>query len=322
MIFELPSELHSFRMPSALPHRSVYFFFVDGIGIGPEGPQNPFHTLYLPGFRRMLAGRDFTLEGHADHTQEGFTFRAIDANLGLEGLPQSGTGQATLFTGVNCAALAGRHFGPFPHSTSRPVLKERSLFSRVGADHALFANAYPEKFFEWASKRDRWPTTTRCCLDSGVRIRTMDELRNGRAIAADLTGAGLAEVASSSVEAIPESETAHRIHHMCTTHRLVVSEYFHTDKAGHARDHEAAAQRLESIDRYLNALMDTLDFQQTTFVMTSDHGNLEDLSVKTHTRNPVPLVVRGPGSHHFAAVDDLTGVAEAIIASCCDSVLN
>lgn len=296
-------------------NKSVYFFFVDGIGIGPGGPHNPFDSLSLPGFARMLAGQQLTAESFSDVAENGLLARAIDANLGMDGLPQSGTGQSTLFTGVNCARLSGRHFGPYPHSTSRPVLREKNLFNRVGSDHAAFANAYPERFFEWAQKRDRWSTTTRCCLDSGVHIRTMNDLRAGQAIAADLTGAGLSEVAHSPVDAISERDTARRIASMCSDYSLVVSEYFHTDKAGHAQDPEDASRRLTSIDRYLSALTDTLDFSRVTFVMTSDHGNIEDLSVKTHTRYPVPLVVRGPGSSNFSGVSDLTGVADAIIAS-------
>ncbi len=50
-----------------------------------------------------------------------------------------------------------------------------------------------------------------------------------------------------------------------------------------------------------------------TIVITSDHGNLEDLSVRTHTRNPVPLAVSGPGACAFGDVVDLTGVVDAVI---------
>ena len=295
------------------PSSSVYFLFVDGIGIGPGGERNPFDILHLPGFSAMGSGSVLVDGPFVNDDGDDWLVRSIDANLGLEGLPQSGTGQATLFSGVNCAIEAGRHYGPFPHSTSRPILAERNLFQRVGAEESAFANAYPERFFEWAKKRNRWSTTTRCCLDSGVRIRTLDDLRNGEAISADLTGEGLARVASSAVPVLTESETAHRIDALTQAHRLVVSEYFHTDKAGHAQDLDAARRCLESIDRFLSALLDEMDFGTTTFVLTSDHGNLEDLSVKTHTRHPVPLIVRGPGAGYFADVHDLTGVAGAIL---------
>lgn len=298
---------------------SVYFLFIDGIGIGPGGEHNPFDVFDLPGFMAMGSGKPL-IEGKFGaeatlNSDEPWLIRPIDANLGVEGLPQSGTGQSTLFTGVNCAAVAGRHYGPFPHSTSRPILADRNLFHQVGPDRSAFANAYPERFFEWANKRNRWSTTTRCCLDSGVRIRTLDDLRSGDAISADLTGEGLARVAASTVPVQTENESARIIGELTRTNRLVVSEYFHTDKAGHAQSADMARHCLESIDRFLTALLDHLDFSSTTFVLTSDHGNLEDLSTKTHTLNPVPLMVRGPGAKEFANVTDLTGVAGGILRS-------
>jgi 2,3-bisphosphoglycerate-independent phosphoglycerate mutase len=296
---------------------SVYFFFVDGVGVGPGGTANPLDTGYLKGIH-ALTGDQPLLQGHFDDASgitDGLPWltRPIDANLGLDGLPQSGTGQATLFTGINCARIAGRHYGPFPHSTSRPIIAEHNLFNRVGAERSAFANAYPDRFFEWTRKRDRWPTTTRCCLDSGVRIRTLKDLREGTAIAADLTGKGLADIAASPIPLLDEDSTAQRIAKLVRTYRLVVSEYFHTDKAGHAQDPFAAKQCLTAIDRFLAGLVTALDFRHTTLVITSDHGNMEDLSVKSHTRNPVPLIVAGPGWHHFERVEDLTGVAEAIM---------
>ena len=146
-----------------------------------------------------------------------------------------------------------------------------------------------------------------------MRIRTLEDLWNGTAIAADLTGRGLADIGSSPFPILEEDSTAQRIAKLTRTHRLVVSEYFHTDKAGHAQDPVAAKQCLTAIDRFLAGLVSSLDFRNTTLVITSDHGNMEDLSVKTHTRHPVPLIVAGTGWHHFQHVEDLTGVAKAIM---------
>lgn len=298
---------------TAPSHPSVFFLFVDGIGLGPAADHNPFSALDLPGFRQASNGADWYADGHGPMAHEQLTFHAIDARLGVDGLPQSGTGQSTLFTGVNCAELAGRHWGPFPHTSSRSVLASESLFARLGPERSAFANAYPERFFRISAERDRWSTTTRCCLDAGVTIRTLDHLRAGDAIAADLTGVGLARVAESPIEPITEAGAAASISRLCDAYPLVVAEYFHTDKAGHAQDMGAARRCLESIDRFLTALVDTLDWSRTTLVLTSDHGNMEDLSVKTHTLHPVPLLARGPGAPAFASVTDLTGVAPAIL---------
>ena len=294
-------------------HQSVFFLFVDGIGLGPAGEQNPFSTTHLPGFNRVSEGSGWDAASHHPVHDDKLSFHAIDACLGVEGLPQSGTGQSTLFTGVNCAELAERHWGPFPHSSSRPVLASQSLFAHLGPERAAFANAYPERFFRLSAERDRWSTTTRCCLDSGITIRTLDHLKSGDAIAADLTGAGLARVAESRVNPISEQQASETIAGLCDRYELVVAEYFHTDKAGHAQDMDAATRCLTSIDAFLYAQEDALDWDRTTLVITSDHGNLEDLSVKTHTRHPVPLLARGAGARMFAGITDLTGVAPAIL---------
>src|SRR5690554_2740810 len=136
--------------------RHVTFVFLDGVGLGPP-EANPLAALALPQFEHLAGGQRWVAEAEPiaapDHV-----FLPIDATLGVEGLPQSGTGQASLFTGVNCAERAGRHFGPFPHSTSKPVIAENNLFlnlRRAGLEGA-FANAYPDRFFSFARHRDRW----------------------------------------------------------------------------------------------------------------------------------------------------------------------
>ncbi|HLT46574.1 MAG TPA: alkaline phosphatase family protein [Rubricoccaceae bacterium] len=232
----------------------------------------------------------------------------------MTGLPQSGTGQATLFSGVNCAALAGRHFGPYPHSTSKPVLEAWSVFARLRAgghavEHLAFANAYPARFFTHAEARRRWTVTTFCCRAAGVRLRTGADLTAGRAVAADLTAVGWPE---PGVPAVDEAEAAARLARLAAAHRLTLFEYFLTDKAGHAQDAAMAAAVLATLDRFFDALLDRLD-ARTLLVIASDHGNLEDLSVRVHTRHPVPLVALGPGAAAFAGAATLMDVTPALV---------
>ncbi|MDQ2998229.1 MAG: aminotransferase class I/II-fold pyridoxal phosphate-dependent enzyme, partial [Chloroflexota bacterium] len=52
-------------------------------------------------------------------------FKAIDATLGVDGLPQSGTGQTALLAGFNAAALHGRHQPHVPPVALRALLAER-----------------------------------------------------------------------------------------------------------------------------------------------------------------------------------------------------
>jgi hypothetical protein len=302
--------------PFTLRPSHVLFVFLDGVGLGPAGAGNPLSTLDLPTFRRLAGGAAWTDEA-APVTAPGHVFRPLDATLGVAGLPQSGTGQASLFTGVNCAALAGRHFGPYPHSTSKPVLERESVFAQLRSasdapEPSAFANAYPERFFAYADARARWTVTTFACRAAGVRLRTDADLRAGRALAADLTAARWRDELDPTMPAITEAEAAARLARLAAAHAFTLFEFYLTDKAGHAQDPDAASAVLRALDRFFDALLDRLD-PGALLLVSSDHGNVEDLTVKTHTRNPVPLVALGPGATAFAEARDLTDVTPALV---------
>lgn len=300
-------------------HRLI-FVFIDGIGIGPPGRSNPFDTTGMTGFERFSDGHRWT---SASATRQPMkqppsstgaraadsVFLPIDATLGVEGLPQSGTGQATLFTGINCAERAGRHYGPFPHTTSLPILREQSLFATVPS--VAFANAYPDRFLERSRRKDRWSVTTRACLQAGLTIRRLDDLAAGRALSADLTRKGLNSVSEQPVPTITEVEAAGHLAALSSEHRLTIFEYFHTDKAGHAQDRKEADARLASLSVFLDALVRATG-DDTSVLVTSDHGNLEDLSVRTHTMHPVPLAVAGPGAGMFSDCRSIGDVAPVV----------
>lgn len=296
-------------------HRFI-LVFIDGFGVGSNDDTiNPLAAGELPSIAEMAGGSLPTLEAAASHSDTD-VYRAIDANLGVVGLPQSGTGQATLFTGVNCARLAGRHYGPFPHSSSRSVIREKNLFKLAaavsGAD-SVFANAYPERFFRYIDRTQRWTVTTLCCSEAGVRLRTGDDLRNDEAVSADITGSRWPEPDSGHT-VITHEQAGRRLVELSEGSPLTVFEYFETDKAGHAQDLKRSRAALEAVDGLLGGVLDALEPDQT-LVVTSDHGNIEDLSTRTHTRNPVPLLVRGPAAHYFSAVDSLISVAPAIMSA-------
>ena len=297
--------------------QSVIFLFVDGIGLGDDDPGvNPFAAEGRYSALEKLAGGPLTRSGINETAGPDHLVKPIDANLGMPGLPQSGTGQATIFTGVNCAELAGRHYGPFPHSTSKSVIAKQNIFKRVleAGGTAQFANAYPERFFTYVERTDRWTVTTLCCLRAGIELKTGDDLEAGRAVSADITGENWPEPWREIVPVSPFEAG------MCLTRLLQESdftlfEYFATDKAGHSMDPDRAATVLSTLDGFVAGILDSLDTERQSLVVTSDHGNLEDLSVKTHTRNKVPLIVYGPAADSFRGVEDLTGLAEATLAA-------
>lgn len=300
--------------------RRILFVFLDGVGIGPPGASNPLASGAWPALN-ALAHRQPWAAGLAPVATPRHTVRTIDATLGVDGLPQSGTGQATLLTGVDCVRKAGRHFGPFPHSATHAVLDARNLFHQIQAldlpleTPAAFANAYPPQFFEHAASRGRWPTTTRCCRSASVPLRTLDHLREGQALAADLTGEGLRLHLNATIPARTPADAGRHLAALHREHAFTLFEYFHTDKLGHGRLDVTPDVLLGQLNVFFGALLDELDPEHETLLVTSDHGNLEALDRKTHTRNPVPLLVHGWAAPFFASAHDLRDVAPAIVAA-------
>ncbi|HMO56466.1 MAG TPA: metalloenzyme, partial [Roseiflexaceae bacterium] len=107
---------------------SIIFLFIDGVGLAAAGADNPLTTAPMPLLQQLLGGPLVH-----EHTQrhERLLLAAIDATLGVDGLPQSGTGQTALLAGVNAAVLHGRHQPHFPPTALRPLLAQRSIFRRV-----------------------------------------------------------------------------------------------------------------------------------------------------------------------------------------------
>ena len=243
-------------------------------------------------------------------------FRPVDATLGVEGLPQSGTGQASLFTGENAARAHGRHFGPYPPTTVRPAVRERSVFARLaaalGPDRLAFANAYPERFFRHVEQRGRWTVTTLAARSAGVRLRREPDVRAGTAVPADLTGHTWQRLFDPEAEPVTEAEAARRLVALLDDHAFVLHEYYLTDKAGHSRERPRAAAVLESLDRLFAGVLEAAG-PGDLLLVTSDHGNLEDLGTKSHTRNPVPLVAWGAGAEAFAGCESLVDVTPAVV---------
>ena len=299
----------------------VLFVFIDGVGLGDNNRDvNPLIRFHLPHFNH-LAGQQLWSHSFTPVDSPTHVFTSIDATLEVEGLPQSGTGQATLFTGINCAELAGKHFGPFPHSKTKPTIAESSIFRQVNQlisshpEPSAFANAYPPQFFEAAQARNRWTVTTLSCIEAGIKIRTIDDLKLNNALTADITRNAWKTHLSIPLEPISEQEAAQHLAHVSTTHPFTLYEYYLTDKAGHSQSFTKAEYVLLALDRLFDELLSTLDFNKTLLVITSDHGNLEDLSIKTHTFNKVPLIAYGAGASFFKEVASLMDITPAIISA-------
>ena len=95
----------------------VLLIFVDGIGIGTRGEHNPLEGL----------DSEFFSIFHGEESRIPFdgVMAETDARLGVEGLPQSATGQTAILTGVNAAQLIGRHLHGYPSPRLKQALDTR-----------------------------------------------------------------------------------------------------------------------------------------------------------------------------------------------------
>lgn len=292
--------------------------FLDGVGIGKEDPNsNPFFQARLPNLKSLLGGRiphrkEKSLLGkNADCLP-------INATLGVAGLPQSGTGQTAIFTGVNGSKVFGRHFGPYPPSALRPIIEEKNIFRRLKerGKTVVFANAFPQRFFDYTNSGTRRLTvTTLSCMMSGVPLCTVDSLKNNQAVSAELTREKWAELGHTDVSPISADEAGRHLLHIAEQHDFTLFEYWLTDHAGHSQNMHFAVETLEKFDEFLGGILSGFNFERNLIVMVSDHGNMEDLSTKTHTRNQVPCVVVGKERKRFLSnVKNLTHISPTLVS--------
>lgn len=241
--------------------------------------------------------------GHGSVQSAAALVKPVNATLGVPGLPQSGTGQTTLLTGRNAPRLVGRHFGPYPYSTLRGLLAEYGIFRRLAerGKSVIFANAFPHQYFSYLEKHPgRVTATTQSWLAAGFPLNGAAELRGGNALSADITNQRWHRLGYPDMPVITPQTGGRRLATLAQRYDFVFYEYFYTDHAGHRQSMEEAVRILELLDEFLEGILDEWNPRDMLLLLTSDHGNLEDLSVRTHTRNPVPLVAAGRGHDRFA----------------------
>ena len=286
---------------------SLVLFFIDGLGIGSRGPQNPLDG--LDSAPPLAVFRD----ERPDIPFDGVLART-DARLGVAGRPQSASGQTTILTGINAAAALGHHKQGFPNQPLLDIIREHSIFvqlHRAGVHPVIFANTYTKTFFD---ARPRWISATTAAVEAGgLRFNTVADLNAGRAVYQDFTNRMLIE-RGEKVRLRTAEEAAAVLASVVRQHEFTLYEYFITDKVGHAQDLAAARQVLSLLARFIRAILANLDLERTTMMLTSDHGNIEDLSSRSHTLNEVPTIVWGKDRERIAGrIKALTDITPAIV---------
>lgn len=279
--------------------------FVDGLGLGRSDPQtNPLVRARLT--RLHLAQGTPLPDSQA-------VLVPTDACLGVDGLPQSATGQTSILAGLNAPAAVGRHINGYCTRSLAALLDGRSLFGRVkaGGGEVTFANAYTPRFLENPPRF--LSVTTVAVRQAGIRLRTLEDLERGEALFHDFTNRLLPE-RGYSLPPVTPLEAGRRLAVLTSAHAFTMYEHFLTDLAGHAQDMTRAVEVLENLEALLDGVLTYLDLSKHLVILTSDHGNIEDLSTRQHTRNAVPTVLWGQGAPDLACgIRNLADISPAIL---------
>ena len=141
----------------------------------------------------------------------------------------------------------------------------------------------------------------------------LPDLLGRKALFHDFTNQSLRE-RGFDVPLFSPSEAAEILAEISSNYRFTLYEHFITDKIGHDRDFERARIHLPLLAEFIRETLRRLDLEKTTFILTSDHGNIEDLSVRNHTLNDVPTIVWGRKSKEIAdRIKDLADITPAIL---------
>ena len=277
----------------------IIFLFIDGVGMREPAADNPVNPEVCPTLCRLMA-------------QHG---TPIDACLAVEGLPQSATGQATMFTGVNAPVFMGRHCEGFPGPSLRKKIEEGNLFLalRARGRRVKFADAYLVDSADELPARRFKSVTTVMALTAPETISTIGDLVDDQALMQDLTRETIQD-RYPDISVVTPEDAANHLFGISRAYDFTLYEFFQTDVAGHSMDYARACSVLRTYDRFLSALVRYTAAAGITLLMTADHGNIEAMAERGHTRNPVPFIAFGPCEEAFRAhVRSLVDVTPTIL---------
>ncbi len=298
--------------------KRVLLLFLDGVGLGDDNPAtNPCAAARTPTLDALAGGQRW-LRGAARYDNGRAIFIPTDPRLGVPGRPQSATGQAAILTGQNVAAALGEHYGPRPNAAIRALLDRDNLFKRVLASggSAALITAFPPRFFDALARGKRLPSSVQqAALAAGLRLATEADIYAGAAMSPDWTGAGWrSDLGYTDTPLYAPQEAGAHLARLADERTLTFFEHWVSDMIGHRGTLAQGVALLELFDAVMAGLLAAWDDNGGVIVITSDHGNLEDMTTRKHTANDVPTVIIGAARERVAeGLRDLTGIAPGIL---------
>jgi len=222
-----------------------------------------------------------------------------------------------MFTGINCSEAMGKHCEGFPGPALRDIVTSDNLFLQLKkrGKKVRFADAYLVDSPDELALRRFKSVTTVMALTTPETISTVEDLIDDRAVMQDLTRETIQE-RYPDIPVVPPQRAAEHLFRLAREYDFTLFEFFQTDVSGHSMDYARACAVLRTYDRFLTTLVRYAEAAGITIVMTADHGNIEEISVRGHTCNPVPFIAMGPKERFLRErVNSLVDVTPALLAA-------
>ena len=291
---------------------SVSLIFIDGWGIGEDTRElNPYFHASTPFLDQITEGYGLR-QPFPPIIKGDYAVIPTDACLGVAGLPQSATGQTAIVTGINTPLLMGRHINGYPGNDLRKIIASTNIMQTT-IDSGLttfLINAYSPEYFNIISAGKRKHAAfALMALAAEVPFASLDDLLCQESIYQDITNHLLQE-RGHDIPAREPTEAGILYGEIAKKYDFSVFEYFQTDAVGHKKDMKAAVRIYETLDLFFTGVKRDFDSEEDALIIVSDHGNIEDVSTGSHTRNPVPTILLGKRAvRHAAMIKDITDIS-------------
>ncbi len=299
----------------------ILTLFLDGIGLGDNNPEiNPFAVADMPTIHELTNGKRW-LRDTGRQESERAIFIPTDPRLGVEGRPQSGTGQAAILTGLNVPQIIGRHYGPKPEAQTREIIVEHSYFKRVVArgKKAELLTAYPHGLLhDFERGKTLRSSIQQSAFETGQRHLTIEDVMEKRALTAEWTTEMWQKYLK--IDGVPNysaREAGQLMAQLSRNYDFAFHSHWFTDRVGHRGPLEKGIELLETFDQVMTGILDEWDDNEGLIVVISDHGNMEDIGVRHHTENDIPTLIIGNQKSEFA--ENYTALTDFVPA--CDKML-
>jgi 2,3-bisphosphoglycerate-independent phosphoglycerate mutase len=284
--------------------KHILLIFLDGVGLGNDNPTtNPFALANTPLLNQLANGHRWLRSTGIQHSARA-AFVPTDPRMGVPGKPQSATGQAAILTGRPVPQLVGEHYGPRPNPAVRAILHEDNFYKQV-VSHGMTAallEGYPPPWHEAVNRGKRLRASFQEAAHSaGVPIFTEREVYSGDAMTVDWTGEGWrTQLGYSDSPVYTPHAAGVKMVELARRYAFSFFPNWITDTIGHRGTVEDGAKMLELFDGVMKGALEAWHDDEGLIIITSDHGNMEDMSHTKHTENDVPTVIIGNGAAAFA----------------------